>query len=124
MDIRQSWHQTCLVLFVSFICGCSSLNHYQKEEDLRLVGLSDPVTFMQDEKRMAYIYANPLEDAIVVQGFVAVQDRLFNMELIRMFAAGRIAELAREEAVGLDTRTRTIGLYRHAKRQAPLLDPV
>jgi acyl-homoserine lactone acylase PvdQ len=49
---------------------------------------------MRDEKRMAYIYANPLEDAIVVQGFVAVQDRLFNMELIRMFAAGRIAELA------------------------------
>ncbi len=124
MDIRRSWHWKCLVLLaVLFTCSCSSLNHYQKEGDLRLTGLSDPVTVMRDEKGMAYIFANSLEDAIVAQGFVTAQDRLFNMELTRMFAAGRIAELAGEEAVGLDTRMRTIGFYRHAKKQARLLDP-
>ena len=111
-----------MVLAVLLICSCSGLNSYQKQGDLRLAGLEKPVTVMRDEKGMAYIYADNLEDAIMAQGFVAAQDRLFNMELIRMFAAGRISELVGEETVALDTRMRTIGFYRHAQKKAKLLD--
>jgi penicillin G amidase len=123
MEMNRNWHWICLVLAVIFMCSCSALNGYQKQGDLRLTGLEESVTVMRDEKGMAYIYANNLEDAIMAQGFVAAQDRLFTMELTRMFAAGRISELAGEEAVALDTRMRTIGFFRHAEKQARLLDP-
>jgi penicillin amidase len=123
MEAERNRERKCLILVVLFICGCSGMNSYQKQGDLRLAGLSAPVTVMRDEKGMAYIYARNLDDAIMAQGFVAAQDRLYNMELTRMFAAGRISELVGEEAVALDTRMRTIGFYRHAEKQAGLLAP-
>lgn len=123
MDAKGNWNRKWLILVVFFICGCSSINSYQKQGKLRLAGLETSVTVKRDEKGMAYIYAGSLGDALMGQGFVTAQDRLFNMELTRMFAAGRISEIAGEKAVALDTRMRTIGFYRHAEKQARLLGP-
>ncbi len=99
------------------------LNDYQKDGELTLPGLKKSVTVKRDEKGMAYIYAEDLHDAIMAQGFVTAQDRLFQMQLTRLFAQGRIAELAGEKARALDLRMRTIGLHRTAKQQAALLNP-
>jgi len=96
--------------------GASPLNKYTKDGNLPLPGLKEPVTVHRDEKGMAYIYAQNLEDLFLTQGFVTAQDRLFQMELSRLFASGRISELAGEKARGLDVRMRTLGFYRNAKR--------
>jgi penicillin amidase len=101
--------------------GASPLNKYTKDGNLDLPGLKEPVTVHRDEKGMAYIYARNLEDLYLAQGFTAAQDRLFQMELTRLFASGRIAELAGEKAKDLDVRMRTLGFYRIAKRHAALL---
>ncbi len=71
---------------------------------------------------MAFIYAENMHDAIMAQGFVTAQDRLFQMQLTRLFAQGRICELAGEKARHLDIRMRTIGLHRIAQKQAKMLD--
>ena len=84
--------------------GCAFLNRYQKEGDLSIPGLNQPVTIMRDEKGMAYIYAQNVDDAILAQGFVSAQDRLFQMELNRRFAGGRFSEFAGEETRDLDVR--------------------
>ena len=97
--------------------GASPLNKYTKDGNLPLPGLKEPVTVHRDEKGMAYIYARNLEDLSIAQGFIAAQDRLFQMELTRLFASGRIAELAGEKAKGIDVRMRTLGFYRNAKKQ-------
>ena len=102
--------------------GASPLNHYTKDGNLPLPGLTAPVTVHRDAKGMAYIYARNMEDLILAQGFVTAQDRLFQMELTRLFASGRIGELAGEKARGLDVRMRTLGFYRHAKKHAALLN--
>lgn len=102
--------------------GCAALNDYQIRGELSLSGLSAPVTVLRDEKRMAYLYAASKADVLTAQGFVSAQDRLFQMELNRRFAAGRISEFAGEGAVGLDTRMRILGFYRHARRHAEILD--
>jgi len=102
--------------------GASPLNNYTKDGNLPLPGLKEPVTVQRDEKGMAYIYAQNTEDLLLAQGFVAAQDRLFQMELTRLFASGRIAELAGEKAKGLDVRMRTLGFYRNAKKHAALLN--
>ena len=44
------------------------------------------------------------------------------MELTKLFASGRISELAGEKARNLDIRMRTLGFYRNAKKHAALLN--
>ncbi len=98
------------------------LNGYKQEGSLTLPGLSEPVRVVRDEKGMAYIYAKDLHDAVLAQGFVTAQDRLFHMQVTRMLASGRISELAGEKAKDLDVRMRTIGIYRNAKKHAGILN--
>ena len=112
-----------LLLLVAGISACSFLNSFQTEGTLVLPGLTAPVTVHRDEKGMAYIYAQDMHDAIMAQGFVMAQDRLFNMELARLVATGRICEMAGEEARPLAIRMKTIGIFRNAKKHAALLEP-
>ena len=111
-----------LIIVTIHFTGCSFLNRFQKEGTLHLSGLKDPVTVLRDDKGMAYIYANNIEDAFMAQGFVTAQDRLFQMELTRLFATGRISELAGEKGKAIDIRMRTLGFYRNAKKHAKILD--
>jgi len=102
--------------------GLPLLNRHQSEGRIVLPGLSSPATVIRDEKGMAYIYAKTLHDAIMAQGFVTAQDRLFQMQLTRLLAQGRISELIGESGLPTDVRMRTIGIHRNAKRHAEILD--
>lgn len=93
-----------------------TLNNYQTSGEINLKGLKEPVRVVRDAKGMPYIHAQNLHDVMMTQGYVMAQDRLFQMQLTRMFAQGRISELAGEKAKGLDIRMRTYGFYRNAKK--------
>lgn len=123
---RWPWYILIFVLLIVAVVvffPYSRLNDFKKEGTLKLAGLKAPVEVVRDEKGMAYIYAKNFDDAIMAQGFVTAQDRLFQMELNRLFASGRICELAGEAAKNLDVRNRTLGFYRNAKRHAQILSP-
>lgn len=109
------------VVMTVVVTGCASFNSYQDEGRLAMAGLQQPVKVVRDEKGMPYIYADNLSDAFQTMGFITAQDRLFQMELTRMVAAGRISELVGERALPLDRRMRTIGIHRLADRHARLL---
>jgi penicillin amidase len=102
--------------------GASPLNRYVKNGTLVLPGLNAPVTVHRDEKGMAFIYAGNLDDLWMAQGFVTAQDRLFQMELIRLLASGRISELAGDQMREHDVRSRTLGFRRNAEKHARLLN--
>ena len=102
--------------------GASPFNRYTKSGSLVLPVLKEPVTVHRDEKGMPFIYAANLEDLFLAQGFVTAQDRLFQMELTKLFASGRISELAGEEAKDLDIRMRTLGFHRNATKHITLLN--
>lgn len=104
------------------LTGCSYLNKYQRDGEIVFRALEAPVTVSRDEKGMAFIRAGSKLDAIRAYGFITAQDRLFQMELTRLFSQGRITELAGEKAIALDTRMKTFGFYRHAVKHAGLLD--
>ena len=110
------------IVWVGVLSGCASFNDYQREGKLAITGLKHPARVLRDENGMAYIYAQAMQDAFLVMGFVTAQDRLFQMELTRLVAAGRISELAGAKALPLDRRMRTIGIRRQAVRHAALLD--
>lgn len=111
-----------IIVAAGLYFGLPYLNSFKTKGELTVAGLKAPVKIQRDEKAMAYIDAQSLDDAIFAQGFVTAQDRLFQMQLTRLFAQGRIGELAGKGARGLDIRMRTLGIHRAAKRQAELLD--
>lgn len=98
------------------------LNDYQNKGELQVKGLKDKVTVQRDENGMAYVHAQNTDDAVMAQGFVTAQDRLFQMQLTRLVIQGRVCEFAGPVARNLDIRMRTIGLYRMAEKQASILD--
>ena len=123
MKYSSKFLSLALILLAAGIGACSFLNSFQTEGTLVLPGLKARVTVHRDEKGMAYIYAQDMHDAVMAQGFVTAQDRLFQMELIRLVAEGRICEMAGEEARPLAIQMKTIGFLRNARKHASLLEP-
>ncbi len=120
--MRKKWVLLAVaVILIAGIIAYSSLNHYQSDGQLQLAGLTEPVRVVRDEKGMPFIYAQNHLDATLAQGFIAAQDRLFQMELARRSVAGRLAEIFGEGVMASDIRNRTIGIHRAANRHFELL---
>lgn len=111
-----------IIIAALALFGLPWLNGFQKNGTLTLRGLTKPVKVIRDEKGMPYIFAENLSDALMAQGFATAQDRLFQMQLTRLLAEGRISELVGETGKSLDVMMRTIGIHRNAKKHARLLD--
>ena len=84
----------------------------QTEGTLIMPGLSAPVEIIRDRWGIPHIYAQNQLDLFFAQGFVHAQDRLFQMELNRRTAAGRLSELFGELALNTDRVVRTFGFNR------------
>ena len=108
--------------FCLLLTGCERLNSFKKEGNINISGLKATVEVIRDEKGMAYIHAANEDDLFWAQGFVTAQDRLFQMELTRLFVSGRISELMGQAGRESDIRMRTIGFVRHAKRHEAILN--
>src|SRR5262249_2112266 len=71
-------------------------------------GLSAPVRIVRDTWGIPHIYAQTQDDLFVAQGFVQAQDRLFQMDLWRRTAQGRLAQVLGPNFVERDAMTRRI----------------
>jgi len=87
------------------------------EGRLELTELSAPVSVIRDARGVPTIKAASWRDAYRALGFVHAQDRLWQMEAMRRFGAGRLAELVGAPALASDKWMRTLGLYRLATSQ-------
>jgi len=103
-----------------------SLNDRKVSGAIEIVGLDGPVRVLRDANAVPYIYAETLLDALRGQGFVAGQDRLFQLELAKRAATGRLAEVLGagpgDAVLKLDREARTIGFYRIAAQQEEILN--
>jgi penicillin amidase len=79
---------------------------------LSLSGINDSVEVIRDRWGVPHIYAKNMHDLFFAQGFVHAQDRLWQMELNRRTARGRLSELFGELALDTDRTTRTFGFHR------------
>ncbi len=78
----------------------------QIDGDVRVPGLRDAVEVIRDPAGIAHIYANNQDDLFFAQGFVAAQDRLWEIDVWRRYAEGRASEIVGPE------RFKTDRLYR------------
>ena len=86
-----------------------------RDGELQIKGLDLPVTVTTDRFGVPTITASTRRDATLVLGYVTAQDRLFQMDLMRRHATGRLAEIVGKIAVKADKRQRVIGFSRVTK---------
>src|SRR5262245_36686386 len=80
------------------------------EGEIVLAGLSRPVEVLRDAYGIPHIFAASLDDAHFALGYVHAQDRLWQMEMNRRIAAGRLAEVLGAGALESDRFLRTLGV--------------
>ncbi len=86
------------------------------EGTIRVSGLRDPVTVVMDSFAIPHLYAVGERDLFFAQGFVHASERLWQMEMFRRVAQGRLAELFGERALGADRFLRTLNLQGAAEK--------
>jgi penicillin amidase len=94
----------------------------QEEGEVRLAGLAKPVEILRDSYGVPHISAQSFADALYALGYVHAQDRLWQMEMNRRTAAGRLAEAVGEGALETDRFLRTLGIRRAAQANFTNLD--
>jgi penicillin amidase len=82
--------------------------------DERLLGLHERAEVLRDRYGVPHVYAADDHDLAFMQGYVTAQDRLFQMDLYRRAATGRLSEVLGEAALDSDRFMRTLGLARAA----------
>ena len=95
-------------LFIQYNRG--SLKNKLFNGELSIEGLHHPVTVYRDEASIPHIYAQTDHDLMFAQGWIHAQDRLWQMEMNRRVAMGRISEAFGEIALDTDRLVRTLDL--------------
>ncbi len=93
------------------------------EGDERLLGLHERTEVLRDHYGVPHIYAADDHDMAFMQGYVTAQDRLFQMDLYRRAAAGRLSEVLGEPGLDSDRFMRTLGLARAAALDLNVASP-
>ena len=79
-------------------------------------GLENPVKIIRDAYAVPHIRAASARDAFFALGLVHAQDRLWQMELNRRGAQGRLSAILGERTVAHDRLVKTLDLYGYAAR--------
>jgi penicillin amidase len=82
------------------------------EGRLVVAGLMAPVEITRNEHGVPRVVAANRRDACFAVGFLHGQDRLWQMELQRRLAAGRLSEIVGARALGVDRLMRRFGMRR------------
>ena len=89
---------------------------------VRLENLEEEVSVYFDTYGVPHIFADNEKDAFTALGYVHAQDRLWQMELIRRIAAGRLSEVFGEKLIKTDKLFRGMGLESTATEMIQLTD--
>jgi penicillin G amidase len=111
------------VFFVSFVPERDAVARFGVQPDVRTLaksalaqidgtltvpGLKAPVEIVRDTWGVPHITAQSTDDLFFAQGYVMAQDRLWQMEMWRRAAEGRMAEVAGPAAVPRDRAARLL----------------
>ncbi|WP_107704551.1 penicillin acylase family protein [Nocardioides allogilvus] len=113
-----------LLLVVLLVTAVAFVRRPVPETDgaLELAGLEGHVEVIRDDHGIPQIYADTDADLMRAQGFVAAQDRFFEMDVRRHVTAGRLSELFGEDGLETDKYIRTMGWRRVAEQEWALLE--
>ena len=111
---------TIVIIAGAYIYLRSTLPDYDGE--MRIPGLTGDVEIIRDSFAMPHIYAGSNEDAYFALGYCMAQDRLFQMDMVRRAARGKLAEILGPDLVPVDRFFRTITAGRSIESMAAAYD--
>lgn len=105
---------TLLLVAVVALRGWLGSSVAEYDRDVAVSGIRAPVEIWRDSLAVPHVWAESLPDLLFAQGYVHAQDRLWQMELFRRVAEGRLSEVMGEAGLDSDRFLRTLGLWRAA----------
>jgi len=113
-----------VVLILVFLAACLVAYGYlivhlalpQLDGGLQVKGLSAAVKVTRDRHGVPAIEAATLEDLFLAQGYVTAQDRLWQMDIMRRYAAGELSEILGGDTLNIDREKRILGLRAVARK--------
>ena len=118
---QYSWCLGCLVVgLVATGCSAPASNTEeaframavtslaQIEGETELAGLRDEVEVLRDRWGVPHIYAHNTDDLFFAQGYIAAQDRLWQLDMWRRWLEGRTAEISGPERFEADRMMRLL----------------
>jgi penicillin G amidase len=109
------------MVFVAF--GLLWLTLPPGNQTLRIPSLSAPVDITFDSDGIPRIVAANERDAATALGYVHARDRMFQMDLMRRAASGRLSELAGPATLPIDKQMRVFGLAHLAEDDVAAQSP-
>ena len=88
----------------------------QLDGRLQVPGLAAPVSVRRDAHGVPTIEAANLDDLFFAEGYVTAQDRLFQIDGMRRFAAGELAEIVGDGQLEHDRQQRILGIRVAARK--------
>jgi len=111
-----------LAIITIAIIGYLQYTKPQYEGLATLKGINQQTTVYFDNYGVPHIYANNQKDAMTTLGYVHAQDRLWQMELMRRIAPGRLAEIFGTPALKTDKFFVGIGIDENSAIAVAQLD--
>lgn len=85
--------------------------------------IAAPASVKRDARGIPHIQASSWQDAIFLQGFVTAQDRLWQMDVLRRFGGGELAEVFGAQALKEDEQARRMRMRAIAEADIGRLRP-
>ena len=115
-----------LVVLILFIASAgwlySKTLHPVYNGEIKIKNTTEDVTVYFDDIGVPHINAQNQKDAYLALGYVHAQDRLWQMELVRRIAAGRLSEILGKELLSVDQFFSGLGIEEAANKTIASLD--
>ena len=125
MHIYKKVLKIFVLLIVLTIIGGSLYYNSLKPDysgKLNLSNIKHETSVYFDDYGIPHIYAQNQSDAMTVLGYVHAQDRLWQMELMRRIAPGRLSEIFGEKMLENDKFFASLGIDDSSKKSIEKLD--
>ncbi len=98
--------------------SCSRVDPMEPGADPPAVRLSAPVTITRDRQGVVHLEGQTDDDVMYAAGYAQAVDRMFQMELVRRAARGRLAEVIGREKLAQDQLIRLMGVPHWGRESA------
>jgi len=106
-----------LLVALFMLLGASILIYFifrsslpDRKDSVTIPGLSSQVIVSRDKWGIPHIKADNEQDLFLATGFIQARERLWQMELIRRLAYGRLSEILGKPGERFDVRSRVLGI--------------
>jgi penicillin amidase len=114
----------CILILSSFNNDSGAKRQFLNYHGEKVIkGLVSEVTVYRDEKGMPHIYAENEHDLYFATGYIAAQDRLWQMDLIRRSETGRLSEIFGKNFIETDKFFRCLNFSGTSKKILDGSDP-